>query len=141
MVVASGTAFTLVFGASLVGNYSVVGFLAISALFANLARELIKDLEDLEADVGFKKTLPMLLDKKVVDAIIFICYLIAIVTVYIPLVILSFGKLMFVVIVSIANFAFLYSFKQTWKRNYTKAQLVSKAAMFVALLGFLFGVA
>lgn len=141
IVVASGTAFTLIFGASLVGNYQVIAFLAASALFANIARELIKDLEDLEADKGFKKTLPMILDKKATDAVIFACYLAAIITVYVPLVLLSFGKMLFVIIVSIANFAFLYSFKQALKKNYARAQIVSKAAMFIALLGFLLGAA
>ena len=42
-IVALGTAFTLIFGASLLQNYSVVVVLAIAALLANAAREIIKD--------------------------------------------------------------------------------------------------
>lgn len=139
-VVASGTAFTLVFGASLLGNYAVVVPLALAALFANLARELIKDMEDLEADRGFKKSLPMLLSKGWVEAMVFICYLLAIALVYVPVVLLSFGKPLFVIIVSIANFVFLYSFGETLKHDYARAQLLAKGAMFIALLGFLLGV-
>jgi len=139
-VVASGTAFTLIFGASLAGYYSVIAPLALAALFANLARELIKDLEDVETDKGFKKTLPMMLSEEKVDSFIFLDYAIAIVAVYIPVALLSFGKPMFVIIVSIANFIFLYSFSLAVKKDYARAQLVSKAAMFIALLGFLLGV-
>ena len=139
-VVASGTAFTLVFGASLLGNYAVVAALALAALFANLARELIKDMEDLEADRGFKKSLPMLLSRGRVEAMVFICYLLAITLVYVPVVLLSFGKPLFVIVVSIANFVFLYSFGETLKHDYARAQVLAKGAMFMALLGFLLGV-
>ncbi len=138
-VVASGTAFTLVFGASLVSSYYLVGFLAIAALFANLAREITKDLEDLEADRGFKKTLPMVLSESRVQSVVFFYYLVAIVAVYVPVVLLSFQRLAFVALVSIANFAFLYSFKLARAKDYGRAQVVSKGAMFLALISFLLG--
>jgi len=140
-VVASGTAFTLVFGASLVSNYLVVGTLGLAAFFANLARELIKDLEDAEADEGCKKTLPMLWSRKSIEALVFCYYLAAIVLAYVPVALLSFGKPFFVGLVSLANFAFLYSFGLTLKGDFSRAQAVSKGAMLVALLGFLAGAA
>lgn len=139
-IVASGTAFTLIFGASLSGNYFIIAPLAIAALFANLARELIKDLEDMETDKGNKITLPMILGKKKTESFIFLNYIIAIIMVYIPVLFLSFGKPIFVIIVSIANFMFLYSFEETLKKDYGRAQLLAKGAMFLALLGFLLGV-
>lgn len=141
IVVASGTAFTLVFGASLVGNYSAIAFFAASALFANIARELIKDLEDLKADAGFKKTLPMILNKKTIGLLVLACYLAAITTAFIPLAAFSFGGIFFTALVSAASIGFLYSYKLARERNYAKAQLVSKAAMIMALIGFLSGVA
>ena len=140
LVVASGTAFTLIFGASLAGNYLVIAPLAIAALFANLARELIKDLEDKETDKGNKITLPMMISEKKTESFIFLDYMIAIIAVYIPVLLLSFGKPVFVVIVSIANFMFLYSFRETLKKDYGRAQLLAKGAMFLALIGFLLGV-
>ncbi len=140
LVVASGTAITLVFGASLAGNYLIVAPLAIAALFANLARELIKDMEDKESDTGTKITLPMIIKEKKVLSFIFLDYMIAVIAVYIPVLLLSFGKPMFVVVVSIANFMFLYSFKETLKKDYGRAQLLAKGAMFLALIGFLLGV-
>jgi len=138
-VVASGTAFTLLFGASLVSSYTVVAVLAVSALFANLARELIKDLEDKGADKGFKRSLPMLIGEKKVKALILVYYLIAIVSVYIPVVLLSFGNVAFIALVSIANFGFLYSSWQARHGNFAKGQVFSKAAMVLALIGFLVG--
>lgn len=140
LVVASGTAFTLVFGASLAGNYLVIAPLAIAALFANLARELIKDLEDMETDRGNKITLPMLVSEKKAASFVFLDYMIAIIAVYIPVLLLSFDKPMFVIVVSIANFMFLYSFWLTVKGNFARAQKVSKAGMLLALIGFLAGV-
>ncbi len=140
VVVALGTAFTLVFGASLIGKYEIVAFLAIAALFANLARELIKDLQDVKQDTGFKKSLPMLLSEKKVIGIVFFYYLIAIIAVYAPLVLFGFALPAFAAIVSIANLLFLLSFYKTVKKQFGKAQAISKAAMLIALLGFLAGV-
>ncbi len=139
-VVASGTAFTLVFGASLIGKYEIVAFLALAALFANLARELIKDLQDVKQDRGFKKSLPMLLSEKKVIGIVFLYYLAAIIAVYAPFALLGFNKIAFLAIVSIANLLFLLSFAKAVQRKFGRAQVLSKIAMLVALLGFLAGV-
>jgi len=140
IVVAAGTSFTLVFGASLLGEYKIIAVLAASAFFANMARELIKDIEDVEADRGSKVTLPMLLGWKKVEAIVFIYYLLAMLLVYVPVVALAFGKIAFVAVVSAANFIFLLSFGETAKKNFPRAQAMAKAAMLVALFGFLAGV-
>lgn len=140
IVVASGTAFTLVFGASLAGSYSIVAWLALAALLANLARELTKDLEDLKADKGHKKSLPMLVSNKTVNAAIFFCYLAAIAAVYVPVFLLSFSKIVFVAIASIASLLFLYSFVLAEKKKYRRAQFFSKTAMLIALIAFLLGV-
>jgi 4-hydroxybenzoate polyprenyltransferase len=139
-VVASGTAFTLVFGASLVGNYTVVAWLAIAALFANLARELIKDVEDLKVDKGFKQSLPMVLGKKKTLWFAFLYYLIAIIAVYLPVFLHGFNSPAFIALVSIANLVFVASFRKARKRSYASAQKLSKIGMVVALIGFLAGV-
>ncbi len=139
-VVASGTAFTLVFGASLAGNYAIVAWLALAALFANLARELIKDIEDLKVDKGFKKSLPMVLGKKKTIWFAFVYYLIAIIAVYVPVFLYGFNSLAFVSLVSIANIVFVASFRNARKGKFANAQKLSKIGMLVALIGFLVGV-
>ncbi|MBN2067772.1 MAG: UbiA family prenyltransferase [Candidatus Diapherotrites archaeon] len=136
-VVAAGTAFTLVFGASIIGEYSVVLFFAAAALFANLSREVIKDSEDVEADKGFKKSLPMLLGHGCVCALVFIYYLIAIAAVYFPVLLFSAEKPFFLMVVSAANWLFILSLAKALERKFRKAQKISKIAMAIALVGFL----
>lgn len=138
-VVASGTAFTLVFGASLAGSYAVVAWLALAALFANLARELIKDIEDEKADSGFKKSLPMILGRKRVTWIVFLYTLVAILAVYVPVFLYGFNSPAFISLVSIANIVFVASFRKARKGKFEAAQKLSKAGMLVALIGFLIG--
>jgi len=139
-VVASGTAFTLVFGASLIGNYAVVSWLALAALFANLARELVKDIEDLAVDKGFKKSLPMILGKKKTLWFVFLYYLIAVAAVYIPAFLYRFNSLYFLALVTVANVVFVASFGRARKEKFASAQKLSKAGMLVALIGFIVGV-
>jgi geranylgeranylglycerol-phosphate geranylgeranyltransferase len=139
-VVASGTAFTLLFGASLVGNFGAVAFLAAAALSANIARELIKDLEDVKADKGFKVSLPMLVSKKTVKLFVLFYSLVAILLVYIPLWLGLFGNLYFAILVSIANIGFIVSYVMASRNEFAKAQAISKASMLIALIGFLVGV-
>jgi len=139
-VVASGTAFTLIFGASLFGNYAIVAWLALAALFANLAREVIKDIEDLKTDKGFKKSLPMLLGKKKTIWFAFAYYLIAILAVYVPVFLYGFNRPAFTALVTIANIVFVASFRNARKGKFAKAQKLSKIGMLIALIGFLVGV-
>jgi geranylgeranylglycerol-phosphate geranylgeranyltransferase len=139
-VVALGTAFTLIFGASIVGNLGVVILLALSAFFSNLGREIIKDVEDQKSDRGTKTTLPMLVSEKAVQAIVLLAYLAGIVLVYLPYYFKVFGNTAFILVVTAANIVFLYSFLQLHKKQYKKAQHLSKVAMLLALLGFLAGV-
>lgn len=139
-VVATGTAFTLIFGASLIGNYKVVVLLAAAALSANIARELIKDLEDAKADQGFKVSLPMLVSQQSVKLFILFYILVAVILVYIPLWLGIFGNFYFTVLVSVANLGFAASFATAVKGKFGKAQAISKASMLIALIGFLAGV-
>lgn len=139
-VVASGTAFTLLFGASLLGNYAIVAVLALAALFANLARELIKDIEDLKADKGLKKSLPMVLGKKKTLWFVFAYYLVAIIAVYVPAFAGWFNSLAFIALVTIANLVFVKSLWKAKRGEFASAQRLSKAGMLIALIGFLAGV-
>ena len=119
----------------------VPSLLAASAFFSNAAREIIKDFEDLQGDRGTKLTLPMILPKKTVLAIIFLFYIIGMFFVYTPYFSSMFGNTFFLLIVSFANLVFFYSFKLVTESKYKKAQFASKAAMAIALLSFIAGVA
>jgi geranylgeranylglycerol-phosphate geranylgeranyltransferase len=60
-VVAFLTSLTLVYGGAAAGNIVLVTLLAICAFFANLSREIVKDIEDIKGDKKLgSKTLPIL---------------------------------------------------------------------------------
>ena len=60
-VVAFLTSLTLVYGGAAAGNITLVSMLAICAFFANLSREIIKDVEDIKGDESMgSRTLPIL---------------------------------------------------------------------------------
>ena len=139
-VVAAGTAFTLVFGASLFGNYETVQFFALSALLANVAREIIKDVEDLEQDSGFKISLPMIMGEKIAKAMAISFVFVAIAASYIPALVFGFGGILFLIVLTIANAGFLRVVKTVLDGNIRTAQKHFKIAMLIALFSFLLGV-
>jgi geranylgeranylglycerol-phosphate geranylgeranyltransferase len=124
-VVASGTAFTFVFGAAASPNgiVPIVILFALSALFANLARELTKDFEDIKKDKGFKISLPM---RAPLSAKILIAadYTLAV-----------FGTIYLALIIS-AAIIFSYSYLQLIKKNYKKSQEYSKIGMLISLAAY-----
>lgn len=139
-VVGAGTAFTLLFGATLSGNYNVIVFLAASALLLNVVREIIKDTEDIAVDKGFKKSLPMLLDKNEILAILIMLCTIAFALSIVPFVQKQFGNSLFLVVILAANALFGYALFSFAKTKYCFAQQLMKAGMLLALAGFLAGV-
>jgi geranylgeranylglycerol-phosphate geranylgeranyltransferase len=139
-IVAAGTAFTLVFGASLSGNYSIILFFAASAMLSNVVREIIKDNEDLKADKGYKKSLPMILSHCQILAIISLFSIIALALSLLPFAWNLFGNKIFLALLLIANALFFTAIFYYAKKKYSSAQKFSKAGMAIALLSFLSGV-
>ncbi len=61
VVVALLTSLTLMYGGAAAGNIVLVSILAVSAFFANVSREIAKDIEDIKGDESLgSKTLPIL---------------------------------------------------------------------------------
>jgi geranylgeranylglycerol-phosphate geranylgeranyltransferase len=138
-IVALGTAFTLLFGASLIGNYAVVVILAASALLANVAREIIKDTQDMGADRGSKISLPMLVNLNLLRMLVLAFYIIAFLLAITAGVIFGFGNFFYPIIITIAMFVFLHSSKLFFEGRIEKAQKFSKIGMLIALIGFFLG--
>lgn len=138
-VVAAGTAFTLIFGASLVGNYSIVSFFAFSALLANVAREIIKDIQDMKQEKGYKLSLPMVAGIFNAANAAVILTAIAVIISYIPKV-FGFGNIVFLVVLTLSNLCFVFSVMLVKEQDFAKAQRGFKAAMLIALCSFLIGV-
>lgn len=140
IVVALGTAFTIIFGASISGSLLVPVILAMTAFFSNLGREIVKDFEDMDADKGHKLSLPILLPKKTVFLVVFLLYMAAITNAYLPAFLGFFDSTAYILLVTAAGLALLYSFKLVLDEKYPAAQLASKAAMAIALVSFIAGV-
>jgi len=65
LAVASLTGVTPLYGALAVGRIGLAGTLALCAFLVNVAREVIKDIEDMEGDMATgARTLPILIGKK-----------------------------------------------------------------------------
>ncbi|MEM4327259.1 MAG: UbiA family prenyltransferase [Candidatus Diapherotrites archaeon] len=132
------TAFTIFYGATLNGSYGLVFFPALSAFFANGAREIIKDLEDLKGDKGYKITLPMLVGIEKIKKIVFFIFLFSIVCAF-----LAFYNMKnqiiylsgFLVTVSLLYF----SYQDLLKNNFSNSRKLVKFAMVSALLSFILG--
>jgi len=140
IVVALGTAFTLIFGASIVQNYVIIIFLATSAFFANFGREIIKDVEDIKADEGFKKSLPMILSQKKINLLVLLFYYEAIIIAFYVWFAGLISSIFYLSLILIAGFIFMYSFLLLKTNKIKQAQVFSKVAMAVSLLAYLAGV-
>lgn len=139
IVVALSTAFTLIFGAAVFQKFDTVIFLAASAFFANLSREIIKDVQDKKADLGYKKTIPMILSETQVNGIVFIFYLTAILLAVFVWTEKLIESTAYIILTLISAMIFMHSFALLWSKKAAQAQKQSKNAMIVSLIAFLAG--
>lgn len=139
-VVASATGFTFIFGAAAYEISPAIIIFAAAALFANVSREIGKDFEDLKNDLGFKKTLPMILPEKLVMFLVAVFLLVSMFLVYLPFTMYGFGNIYFLAIVTLSNILFLAALAAMYFRRFGIFSALSKFAMFVALIGFLSGI-
>lgn len=130
------TASTFLFGALITFDFRIIKIVALLAFLANMGREIYKAIEDIRGDKKMKlETLPIVSGVKsareIAQGFIASAVLLS------PLPYLS-GLLTgtYLKVVSISNVLFLYSFSQTPK----KIKDITKVAMFIVILAFLFGI-
>jgi len=140
-IVALGTALTLVYGASITQNYGVVVYLAACALFANVGREIIKDMEDMPCERGYKRTLPMILPGKSITHIVFLLYCASVIIAFVVWALGIVQGVFYLMLIVLAAAAFYYSFDYLVRGKPADAQIYGKYAMAAALLAFLAGIA
>ncbi|MFH0954708.1 MAG: UbiA family prenyltransferase [Candidatus Micrarchaeota archaeon] len=140
VVVALGTALPLVFGAAIFQRFDVVIWLATSAFFANWAREIVKDCQDITKDKGAKKTLPMVLTVLALQIVVSILIGLAAISAFVPLSFGIYGNTLFLIFVLVAILLFYYAFWQFFLRQFKESQSSFKKAMLFALAGFLLGI-
>ena len=126
---------TFIFGALLTFDFRIVGIMSLLAFLSNMGREIFKCVEDTKGDKKLKlDTLPIAIGidsaKQVARGLIASAVILS------PLPYLSgLLNMTYLRIVSIGNILFLYSLSQ----EPTKTKKITKLAMLIVLLAFLFG--
>ncbi|MDD4308649.1 MAG: UbiA family prenyltransferase [Thermoplasmata archaeon] len=114
-----------------------VFFMFLLSFFATLGREISKDIEDVEGDLG-RRTLPMRIGNEKAGYYANVAFFIGIGLSPLPYFFGAFG-FMYLVTVLLADAIFIYA-ASVLPRNPGKASDSAKLAMFAALLAFLLGV-
>ncbi len=136
------SALTFLFGASVVADPDHEGWVLVSilvalAFFASLGREITKDIEDVEADKGARRTLPMKVGVDSAGTAAILSILVAVLLSPWPYLTDDMGWHYLAVVIA-ADVAFIYSlsFVRSSPHN---AQRIHKVGMMLALLAFLVG--
>ncbi len=136
-IVAGGTAITFVFGSVATGGLSpLVLALAISAFFANMAREITKDIQDTKKDEDTKRTLPMIVGTAISKLFVIAYYLLAILA-SIATYILFLLNAFYFVFVLLSSAIFIYSVFLLYKNKSKESQSMSKIGMISSMIGFI----
>ena len=136
VVVAAGTATTFAFGAAAGGEISLLVLtLCVSAFFANMSREITKDIEDEKKDKGFKRTLPMVLPR-LAKHFVAVYYLLAIAFALVAYQAFELGVgYLSITVVSCA--VFVVALDQLYKGKAKSSQSASKKGMLISLFAYL----
>lgn len=133
VIVALGTGFTFIFGASLFTITPLVLLIALSAFLANWVREIVKDMEDVKEDKGHKQTLSTLMKSHEVKVFAGVLLLIAVFSGYLP----HFAGLSnsyYLLLVTLANLVFILAGTQFFDDKAGQASSTLKKGMMIALL-------
>ena len=126
------------FGGAAVNSLFITILLVLTSFFATLGREIIKDVEDVEGDIG-RRTLPMVIGKKNSNYAASIFILGAISLSPLPYYLFSlFTSFLYIIIVLLADAIFIYAIVISFSKP-KEASRMTKIGMFVALVAFLVG--
>jgi len=138
IAISSLVAAVVLYGASSIGGLTslLCWYVAGVVFFVNLAREIIKDCQDMEADSDSRQTLPMKIGKENSRMIAYVLTLIGIVFLYIPYWQgpFSFGQL---ILQSPAIFILMGLNGPMWKGEDYVAATRLRIAMLLGLVGFI----
>jgi geranylgeranylglycerol-phosphate geranylgeranyltransferase len=139
LAISSLVALVFVFGALSVNpsleHLKIISVLALLAFLATLARELVKDVQDLKGDALVRKTLPAKIGISKVN--FFSSILLAVAIALSPLPYLLHLKNIYLWIVLLANAIFIYSIIAILRKTPKKASNSIKLGMLVALVAFI----
>ncbi len=139
VVVAFLTSLTLVYGGAAAGKVVLVSMLAISAFFANVSREIAKDIEDIKGDESQgSKTLPILWGIKRSAVISAVFLVLGIAATFLPYFSGIFGWLYLVLVipVDVVMVYVVYLLVSPSMEKISLIQTLEKAGMYAVLLIF-----
>jgi len=139
IVVAFETGFLFVFGEAVTGTLfsPVISSLFLLALVSTLARELYKDIEDVKADRGFRRTLPIKIGAKATNIVAAVVILGAVVLSYLPF---QAGMgVYYLPVVALADLYLLFIVKKGFEKKYSFCAKHVKYAQALVLVAFLVG--
>lgn len=131
------TASLFLFGAVSVGNLLPIWAFFITSFLATLGREIMKDIQDVEADKGVRRTLPMRVGDVNAKWAAALSLAGAILVSPFPYLLHQF-QIQYLAAVMLADAIFVYAALEQ-KTDAGKAQNISKVAMYVAMVAFLVG--
>ncbi|HYA60916.1 MAG TPA: geranylgeranylglycerol-phosphate geranylgeranyltransferase [Candidatus Acidoferrum sp.] len=132
------TGSTFLFGGAALSAYFVPSILFLSAMFAIISREIIKDVEDIKGDLQFgASTLPIKCGVWPSLVLAACLMFVAVVISPIPFLISAFGWV-YLSIVVVADIILIYSITLSWKSP-TKASTYIKYGMFAVLMAYILG--
>ncbi|NLI73629.1 MAG: UbiA family prenyltransferase [Euryarchaeota archaeon] len=130
------TALLFLMGGAVVQQLDAVIIISIMAFLATLGREIVKDIQDMDADVG-RRTLPQRIGSKNAGIIASISFLLAVTLSFEPYLTGRFG-LVYLIAVLVADGIFIYC-SGIHFQNPKRGQRWAKIGMIVALIAFLMG--
>ncbi len=133
VIVALGTGFTFIFGASLFTITPLVVLIVFSAFLANWVREIVKDMDDVNEDKGHKQTLATLMKPHEVKVWAGILLLVAVFSGYLPH-FLGLSNSYYLLLVTLANLVFILAGTQFFDDKAGQASSTLKKGMIIALL-------
>ncbi len=125
------------FGGAAVGRLEIAWILAALAFLATLGREIVKDIQDIEGDKGFRRTLPMRMGTRNAGIAGSSAFVAAVALSPLPYM-LELLSVWYVPVVVAADAIFIYCALIHFK-NPEKGQKIAKLGMVVALLAFFVG--
>ncbi len=123
-------------GGAITGHIEVTIPMGLMAFLATLGREIVKDVQDMNADFN-RTTLPKQIGKRNASVISSILFVLAVILSFEPYLTGRFG-LAYLVVVLVADAIFIYS-AVVLHQNPKNGQKFAKYGMFVALIAFLLG--
>jgi geranylgeranylglycerol-phosphate geranylgeranyltransferase len=130
------TGMLFVFGGSVVGMMDKTIIIALMAGLATVGREIVKDIEDMEADFD-RNTLPKRIGKRNAGIVGSVAFVVAVSLSPVPYLTSMFGQ-GYLLVVLAADAIFIYC-SIVHFRNPTRGQRLAKYGMLVALVAFLVG--